>query len=177
VASRPVRAPRAPVDDAQGGFSVIEVMVGLGIFAVLAIGFASTMATSLSAQVRSRQRATANQLATQQVEQARTLAYDDVGTVGGNPVGTLQPSSTVAVGTATYEVRTAVELVADRVDTAFATQADYKRLTVTVALPGRSTTLARLRTLIAPPTQPSLTRPSSRPRSSTPWTATPAWPG
>jgi type II secretory pathway pseudopilin PulG len=158
VASRPVRAPRAPVDDAQGGFSVIEVMVGLGIFAVLAIGFASTMATSLSAQVRSRQRATANQLATQQVEQARTLAYDDVGTVGGNPVGTLQPSSTVAVGTATYEVRTAVELVADRVDTAFATQADYKRLTVTVTLPGRSTTLARLRTLIAPPTQPSLTK-------------------
>ena len=133
-------------------------MVGLGIFAVLAIGFASTMATSLNAQLHSRQRATADQLATQQVEQARALAYDDVGTVNGNPVGTLPATTPVTVGTTTYQVQTEVELVADRVDTAFATQADYKRLTVTVTITGRSTPLARLRTLIAPPTQPSLTK-------------------
>jgi prepilin-type N-terminal cleavage/methylation domain-containing protein len=158
VASRPVRASRAPDDHGQDGFSVIEVMVGLGIFAVLAIGFASTMATSLTAQVHSRLRTTANQLATQQVEQARALAYDDVGTVNGNPIGLLPATNDVVVGTTTYRVQTDVQLVADRVPTAFTTYADYKRLVVTVTRPGSTTSLARLRTLIAPPTQPSLTK-------------------
>jgi type II secretory pathway pseudopilin PulG len=158
VASRPIRAHRDPAGDGEGGFAIVEILVGMGIFAVLAVGFAATMASSLHAQVTSRLRATANQLATEQVEQARTLSYDEVGTTDGNPVGTLAAERDVPVGTTTYHVQTDVVLVDDPVPGAFRTYADYKRLVVNVTRSGSTTSLARLRTVIAPPTQPSLTK-------------------
>jgi hypothetical protein len=129
-------------------------MIAIALFAIVAIGFAGTMASSLRAQLHSRMRTTANQLATQQVEQARSLAYDDVRTVGDLP--RLEPSEDVVVGTTTYRVRTEVTYRDDRVEGTLHTGTDYKQLVVTVTRPGSTTALARLETYVAPSTQPNL---------------------
>ena len=154
MAGRPIRAG---IGD-EKGFAIVEVLVGMGIFAIIAIGFAGTMAGALRTQITTRARTTATQLATQQVEEVRSLAYDQVGTVGGNPSGTLPAERTETVDTSEFVVRTVVEYVDDPVPSAFRTYANYKRLTVVVADPDSGASLARMRTIIAPPTQPSLTR-------------------
>lgn len=130
----------------------------MGIFAIIAIGFAGTMAGALHTQVTTRARNAATHLATQQVEQVRGMAYDQVGTQGGNPAGSLEPERPETVGTTDFLVRTTVEYVDDPVPSAFRTYANYKRLTVVVADPDSGVSLARMRTIIAPPTQPSLTQ-------------------
>src|SRR5215213_6417591 len=76
----------APQPERNGdeGFTLIEVVVALGVFAILATAFASTLSSSLRSLSVSRQRTTAEQLASSQMEELRRITYDDLGTVGGN---------------------------------------------------------------------------------------------
>lgn len=144
-------------DPHEGGFTVVEMLVGIGIFAIIAVGFAQTMATSLRVQVVSRQRTAAVQLATEQVERARALDYDQVGIIGGNPPGTLPAEQDVTVGRLTYHVAAAVGFVDDPIPGGFSTYANYKRLEIVVTSPS-GLRLAHLSTVVAPPTQPSLNK-------------------
>jgi prepilin-type N-terminal cleavage/methylation domain-containing protein len=153
VAPRPIRPHREP-ETGEAGFTVIEVMVAIALFAIVAVGFAGTMSSALGAQLHARIKTTANQLATRQVERARALAYDDVRTSGEAP--RLEPTEDVVVGSTTYRVKTDVSYRDDRVEGTLHTGTDYKQLVVTVTTPGSATTLARLETYVAPSTQPNL---------------------
>ncbi len=138
------------------GFTIVEVMVAMSVFAILATAFAATLSASLQSLASSRARTQAEQLASSQLEEMRRVAYDDLGTVGGNPIGIVSPTKTVTSGNQTLTVGTKISYVNDKVPTAKETGADYKSVVVTVTSE-TATVLAKESTLIAPPNQASQT--------------------
>lgn len=142
----------------EEGFALVEVVVAITIFTILALAFMMTLLSAMGAYQVSRTRTLAEQVATEQVEQARKLPYDQLGTKGGNPPGTLDASRDVSVGAVRFTVRTRVSFVDDPLAGGFQTGANYKRLRVTVTKFGDSREFARLETQVAPPTQPALNK-------------------
>src|SRR5438270_9264344 len=67
--------------DREGGFTVIEIMVAMGILSVVLSVMAGTLASSVRPILLSKQRAVATAKAQQILEQARSLKYADVGLV------------------------------------------------------------------------------------------------
>lgn len=71
------------------GLTLIEVVVSVGIFAVLAMSAYGLYATVTNAIIYYRGQATVSALAGQYLEIARNLPYSQVGTENGNPHGPL----------------------------------------------------------------------------------------
>ncbi len=155
VSSRPAGLRRSPDD---GGFTLIEVLVATVVFAILSTAFAATLSATLRSFAASKARTHAEQLASSQLEESRRLDYAALGTVGGNPPGLLASSRTVADGGRQLLVVTRVMYVNDPVPNGVETGADYKSVRVTVTLVGSPTVLAQMSTLVAPATEPSLTK-------------------
>jgi type II secretory pathway pseudopilin PulG len=143
-------------DAGEAGFAIVEILIAMGIFAILAAGFAGALASSLQAQVATRLRTTADHLANEQVEQARALPYEQLGVVGGNPPGTLAASREVGTGGTRMRVDTSVTFRDDPIPGGFSTSANYKQVRITVTRVSDNKRLARVDTVVAPPTQPSL---------------------
>ena len=91
-------------------------------------------------------------MASSQLEDARRLAYDDLGTVGGNPAGLVAPTRTVTNGGQVLTVATRISYVNDPLPAAVGSEtgANYKSVTVTVTLAGSPISLAKVQTLVAP---------------------------
>ena len=149
-------ARRREADRDDDGFTVVEVVVATAVFAILATAFAATLSASLRSLALSRARTTAEQLASSQLEEMRRVDYDNLGTVGGNPPGTVAPSKAVTTGNQTLTVATQIEYVNDPAPSAKETGADYKSVLVTVTS-SAAVVLAKESTLVAPPTQASQT--------------------
>ena len=164
VRRRPSRSLPAPHPDADasnlrdGGFTLIEVMVATVVFTILATAFAAALSGSLTSFRVSRTRTLAEETATATLEDARRLAYDDLGIVGGNPPGVLNATQTVTVGGYQLSVATKVSYVNDPLPGGFETGANYKKVTITVTSGVAAVPMAKLETLVAPPSQPSLTK-------------------
>lgn len=148
-------SPRGRRDE---GFSIVEMTISLAILAVTAAFFAAELATNYTVYGHARDRTVAEELATSQIERARDMAYDDVGTTPGNPVGLIPKSSPVTVDGRAFAVETRVKYVGDPVPGRFATGTNYKQMRVTVTRIGSTVSLADMQTLIAPRTPSSLTR-------------------
>jgi prepilin-type N-terminal cleavage/methylation domain-containing protein len=71
------------------GFTLIEVVVTVGILAILCFGVYGVFTAIYSGISYYKERATVSALADQYLEIARNLAYSKVGTVNGNPHGDL----------------------------------------------------------------------------------------
>lgn len=135
------------------------MVVASTIFVVLAVAFASSAATALRAYQTARARTLAQQLGTEQIEEARRLPYDDVGTIGGNPPGVVPPTRTVDLDGTSFVLATSIVYVDDPLPGGFQTSANYKRMSVTVTSPSTGDdVLASMQTNVAPPTQPSLNK-------------------
>ena len=140
----------------DGGFTLVELMIAMTIFAVLLSSFGLLFSYSLKAYNFSRARTMADQLGNAEIEKARQLTWDNLGTVSGNPPGTLVANETVTVGNAVFTVTRRVELVDDAVPVyGYNTGANYKRFVVTVTSSAMSKPL-QYETIVAPPTEPSL---------------------
>ncbi len=138
------------------GFTLIEVLMATVVFAILATAFATSLTASMRSYQASKVRTVAEQLASSQLEDARRLAYDDLGTVGGNPPGLLQALQTVTDAGQTLNVTTKVSYVNDPTPNSTETGADYKLIRVTVLSSAVPTLNVNLQSYVAPPTQPSL---------------------
>jgi hypothetical protein len=127
----------------ESGFTLMEAVIAMTLFALIAAAMLSVLTAGVSAQRLSRQRTIAEQAANAEVEYIRTLAYSSVGNPGGNPSGTVQLSRTVAqvlgssysglglTGTVTTQV-TWNNNPNDKVATAYRNAAFYKKVTITV---------------------------------------------
>ena len=73
--------PRKP--SAQGGFSVIELMVALTILGIGIIGLANVFPYGSQTQVKDRLRTSGADLAQQKMEQLRTVAWSDANLTDG----------------------------------------------------------------------------------------------
>lgn len=146
-----------PTDNAEGGFALVEVVVAMALFAIVAVGFAASLGASLKTVADARSRTVGKDLATEVVEDTRALAYESIGVVGGNPPGTIPASATRTVDGTDYVVLTTVQYADDPLPGGYQTFANYKVVRVKVQT-AAGKRLAELETVMAPPTQPSLTR-------------------
>ena len=117
------------------GFSLVEVMFAAVIaFFMLTAMFGVVVASaggSRSASVESVGTAVGNQL----IEQIRSLAYGDIGTVGGDPSGTLLADETVVSQGQSFTVHRVVTWVDDPSNGGTPNDRDYKYVHITVRGP------------------------------------------
>jgi type II secretory pathway pseudopilin PulG len=137
----------------EHGFTLIESIVGMLLFAFIAVGLVGLLTSSIAANDLSRQKTVGQQLAQDQVEDIRRLDYDDVGTVSGNPPGVVVASRTVTSRGYDVTITTQIQYVNDPTPTSYATAANYKKVTVTVTSNRNGRVLASVVTFIAPPSR------------------------
>lgn len=128
---------RNRVPDGDDGFSLLETIVAMMVFAVVAVVAASLLVSTLSVTKNGSQRVVAANLAAKYVEEARgmrALDIPDGGTV--YPPVTLQGTTYTAQRTANYVASdSSTSLCAGG-----SSQLVYKLVTVTVTWPGMGTT-------------------------------------
>ncbi|MFN0153484.1 MAG: hypothetical protein ACKVUT_03815 [Gaiella sp.] len=133
----------------ENGFSLIEAVLAMTIFVSVSAALGAILTSAITTNRLTKERTIAQQLATDKIEQVRRLGYEDVGTVSGNPPGTVTPIDTVSKAGFDGTVNTSVVFVADPTPTSYAQSANYKKITVSVRnTKGR--TIAREVTIVAP---------------------------
>ena len=124
----------------QRGFTLVESMIGIGIFVLLA-GVVYETFFVISRQILSNSESTTvSNLASQYLENARNIPYAQIGTIQGNPHGNLPDSpnpNSVTVSSRNYQVYYEITYVDDAADgTAFAgtdpAPDDYKQVKLSV---------------------------------------------
>ncbi len=125
-------APRAR------GFSLIDVIVGVALMLVLFLTLFGLLRASLTLSTLTKAKATAVEIANTQIEYLRGISYDDVGTVGGIPAGTVPQYATPTVDGVMYTVHTFIEYYDDPADglgtnDTNGVTTDYKIAVVTVS--------------------------------------------
>jgi hypothetical protein len=134
----------------------LEVLIGMLLLAIVAGGVIEGFAAASSQIGSSRLDEVASKIAQQHLEDIRTMAYSSVGTVGGNPTGTIAATQTQTSNGITYAVQTSVKYVDDPAQGQPHTYVDYKSVTVvvtpqvSVGLPVTETTI------VAPPNYASM---------------------
>jgi prepilin-type N-terminal cleavage/methylation domain-containing protein len=142
--------------DGEGGFSLIEVLVSIMVLAIVAGGLAAGLTATSAALGRSKADAIADKLASSEIEVVRRMSYDDVGTVGGNPVGVLVADRNVTRDGATFRVQDKVVYVDNPAPGASQTRVDYKSVQVIVTPAAAASKSVTQTTLVAPPTYASI---------------------
>lgn len=98
------------------GFTIIEALVTLFIFSLITVTFYSTFNIGTKYIVEAKNRAIATSLANERMEIIRNLNYDDIGTIGGIPDGSLNPDEQVSSGGKTFRVLTDIVYIDDSFD-------------------------------------------------------------
>jgi len=117
----------------ESGFSLIEILVALGILAAVAVVFLAGMATSSKAVMVSQQAVAVDSLAKSQMDYVKSLPYDY--TSLPDPVYGVDPSLTVPQG---YSITVAAQRLKLKDD---GTDGGLQQITVTVTHGGYTYTL------------------------------------
>lgn len=124
------------------GFTLIETIVAIFIFAIFASAIFGTF-TFVTRTLRSQQmQLTATTIAAEQLEIVRNLSYENVGTIGGIPKGTLSREQTITKENTDYKVEIEVRGIDDPFDGTIGGSPndpipeDYKRARVIVSWNG-----------------------------------------
>src|SRR3989344_2840825 len=129
------------------GFTLIEALVFLFLFAVVSTAFFEAYAVGTRLIIESKNRLGATALANQKMEIIRSIDYDSIGTkhwngsagVYGIPAGDLLEDETISVNTRQYAVHTFVQYADDSFDGTLGGTPndtipnDYKRIRISVA--------------------------------------------
>lgn len=125
----------------QAGFTIIEAVVGVAVFGIIATAFYFSINIVVDVSEISRRNTVATNLANEQMELLRNLPYAGLGTVDGNPPGTIPSEQTQTVDNIPYTVDTYISYVDDPYDGEFPDDlysADYKRARIEVCWEGLS---------------------------------------
>jgi len=137
------------------GLTMIEVLVGIFLLAILSLGIYASYAFGLKMSVHNRLRTEAVAIGEKKIETIRAMDYEDIGTQGGIPSGQLLANETVNSNGANYSVRTSVRYIDDPLDDKFPSDTaptDYKQIEVRVDWPTNlENKMIILNTYVAPP--------------------------
>lgn len=103
----------------QTGFTLVEVVIGIGVFVILLTGLMSSFSILSKSVKTARERTVLASLAASQLENVRNMPYNTIGTVNGNPSGTLADESNpfvTTVETMSYNVFYEVTYIDDGAD-------------------------------------------------------------
>ena len=123
------------------GTSLIDLIMSLGILALLFSGIYLVFFSVLDAIVNVELRASASSVLNQEIETIRNLPYGSVGTVGGIPAGLIPPQRSVTYGTRTFFLATTVRNIDDPFDGTLGgspndtAPADYKLVSLEISCP------------------------------------------
>jgi type II secretory pathway pseudopilin PulG len=134
----------------ESGFTLIEAVFAMVLFAGLAAAMAGLLTSAISAQKLARQRTIADQAAMEHIEFVRRLPYQDVGILLGNPPGQVPATTSINLTGLDATITTQIQYVDDPTPTSYETTANYKRVTVTVRRDSDSKLLAKEVTYVAP---------------------------
>ncbi|MGK2848788.1 MAG: hypothetical protein ACSLEX_01850 [Minisyncoccota bacterium] len=124
------------------GFTLIESLVLLFIFAIVSVTFMETYTNGTRLILESKNRFGATALANQKMEIIHSMEYDKIATTAGIPAGDIPALETLSINGIKYQIRTTVQYVDDSFD-GTAGQAsdpsadkipnDYKRVNIAVS--------------------------------------------
>ncbi|MBI3627595.1 MAG: hypothetical protein HY220_02520 [Candidatus Sungbacteria bacterium] len=121
------------------GFSLIEVVVGVGVFLIISVGVYSVYKGILNANRLTRARIEAISLANEEIELARNLPYAEVGTIGGIPSGVISQSQSTTRDGIPFTITTTIRSIDDPFDGTIGgnpndtAPADYKLVEIAIA--------------------------------------------
>lgn len=101
------------------GFTLVEALISIGIFAILSISIYQVFSSMTRATRVYRENASVSQLANQYMEIAHNLPYSQIGTINGNPSGSLPDlpnAATVVFNANTYQIYYVVNYIDDPAD-------------------------------------------------------------
>ncbi len=126
----------------QKGFSLVELIVGSALFAMIAVGVYQAYASLTMLISASRVKVTATDLLNEQFELIRNLPYDKVGIAGGLPVGVLNHIDTYPRDNGTFTITRTIRSIDDPFDGMIGSSpndlspADYKLVELEVSCAG-----------------------------------------
>jgi len=144
----------------ESGFFLVETVIAIMIFAIIAAGLSDLLITSTNTTSRVKQQTVAEQGVMNQIEKIRALDYNAVGTVNGCVPGTLSSSAAFTgingenLGVAAH-MHTTVAYASAGVPGSAQTGADYKQIDVWITRDSDNHTLAQATTDLAPKNLPS----------------------
>jgi hypothetical protein len=104
------------INKSKAGFLMIELLVGVTVFTIIAIAVYGAYTSIFNTVYISRSRLEAVDLSNELLEVVRNLPYSDVGISGGIPSGKLLHNQTLTRGGSTFDVTTTVRNVDDPFD-------------------------------------------------------------
>lgn len=144
----------------QAGVTLIESLVGVAVFMIIAASVYQAYSVTMSAIRNSRIKIAATALANEEFEIARNLSYADVGIVGGLPSGKIPHTQILVRDGMEFTVETTVRNIDDPFDGTIGgipndlSPADYKLIEIEIScalcrnfLPLRFTTIVAPRAL------------------------------
>lgn len=120
----------------NSGLTLIEVLIGVFLLLLVFVSIFTLIQLSIKLTSQSKARISAIALANQKLELARNLSYNQIGTVGGIPAGSISETEVVDRNNIAYTVKTMVVYVDDPFDGSFPNDPlawDYKRIRVKVS--------------------------------------------
>lgn len=117
------------------GFTIMEVIVGLAIFAILATAMINSFMLVSKTAKTAREKIILSNLSINYLEIVRNMPYSQVGTLLGNPHGNLPDlpdAFTQKIGAYTYKIYYKVTYVHDPADTTSPGAADYKQVKMSI---------------------------------------------
>src|SRR3989338_4866475 len=142
---------------ARQGFTLIESLVGVAVFMIIAVSVYQAYAAVLNASRISRLKITATALANEQLEIVRNLPYADVGVVGSIPDGKIQRTQNLVRDNSEFVVETTIRNIDDPFDGTIGgspnelSPADYKLVQLEISCPScRNFTALNFATQVGP---------------------------
>jgi prepilin-type N-terminal cleavage/methylation domain-containing protein len=139
------------------GFSLVELVISIGIFALFALGIYGGIQFVFKVVYNSRIRIIETAILNEQVEILHNLAFSDVGIVAGNPVGLLVRTETITRNNIPFTITRTVRNIDDSFDGTIGgnpndtSPADYKLVELEIICDNcRQNTPTRLSTRVAP---------------------------
>lgn len=140
------------------GFTLIEIVVAIGVFALLTVGLYTTMQFIFKSVYQSRLRILETGILNEQLEIIRNLTFSDVGIVLGSPPGVLTRTTTTTRNGITFVVTRTIRNHDDPADGVIGgtpndtAPADYKFVDVDIECTGGCTQLRplSLSTIVGP---------------------------
>ncbi|GBE24331.1 hypothetical protein BMS3Bbin02_00602 [bacterium BMS3Bbin02] len=155
---------RVRLEDAEGGFTIVESMMAAGILLIAIVLTITPLAISMRTIDRAKDTTVAENIAQARIEEVRSLVYDDVGNVGYAPDGILARTEIQNVSGRDYTVETTVQYVGsltglnvvaqggDGVEGTYDLGVNYKSVVVTVSPVVGSAKPVTMETIVSPPT-------------------------
>lgn len=98
------------------GFTLIEILVGISLFALIAVSVYSAYANILNIITKNQWRVNAISAIQNEIETARGMKFEDIGILGGYPPGKISAQKNVVFEGNTYLIKATVRSVDDPYD-------------------------------------------------------------